>query len=159
YQRQLNIVDTVAALKQSHQLGFGIDYRRLTPISSVHEYDFFTVFSIDGAISGFQAGSVAIGANFGKVYPIYNNFSAYAQDNWRVNRRLTLNYGVRWELNPPPHEANGNDAFTVQGLDHPATMTLAPEGTPLWHTTYGNFAPRFGATFLLSERPGRETVV
>ena len=159
YQRQLNIVDTMAMTRGSHQFGFGIDYRRLMPISNVHEYDFTAIFgNINLATSGLGS-LVAIAASGGRLYPIFNNFSAFAQDTWRANRRVTVTYGVRWELNPAPHEANGNDAFTVQGLDQPETMTLAPQGTPLWQTTYGNFAPRFGATFLLRETPGRETLL
>ncbi|MGI9165576.1 MAG: hypothetical protein ACR2G5_04180 [Pyrinomonadaceae bacterium] len=138
YQRQFNIVDTVAARAGSHLFGFGIDYRRLAPISDVHEYDFRTVFTTIGSAIAGQARQVVITANLGRVYPVFNNFSVYAQDTWRVNPRLTLLYGARWELNPPPHEAKGNDPFTVRGLDHPATATLAPRGTPLWQTTYGD---------------------
>src|SRR5262249_27787172 len=38
----------------------------------------------------------------------YNNVSwaAYVQDNWRVNNRLTLNLGVRWDGVPHTYEAN-----------------------------------------------------
>jgi hypothetical protein len=66
-----------------------------------------------------------------------------------------LTYGLRWEVNPPPT----GGLFTVSGLDNPATMTLAPQGTPLWETTYGNFAPRVGLAYDLSQRRGRETVL
>jgi hypothetical protein len=39
---------------------------------------------------------------------LWNNVSwaAYVQDNWRVNRRLTLNLGVRWDGVPHTYEAN-----------------------------------------------------
>ena len=33
-------------------------------------------------------------------------------------------------------------------------ITLAPRGTPLWHTTHHNFAPRAGAAYLLSPERG-----
>ena len=38
----------------------------------------------------------------------WNNVSwaAYVQDNWRVNRRLTLNLGLRWDGVPHTYEAN-----------------------------------------------------
>jgi hypothetical protein len=35
-----------------------------------------------------------------------------------------------------------NDPFTVTGLNDPASLALAPRGTPLYQTTYGNVAPR-----------------
>jgi len=43
--------------------------------------------------------------------------------------------------------------FTVTGLDNPATLSLAPRGTPLYQTTYGNVAPRVGVAYRLSGRP------
>jgi len=45
---------------------------------------------------------------------------------------------LRWDVNPPLKGTNAaNDPFTVTGLDNPATIALAPRGTPLYHTTYG----------------------
>ena len=52
----------------------------------------------------------------------------------------------------------GLNPYTIQGSG-PNTWTLAPQGTPLWRTTWYNFAPRLGAAYILHDAPGRETVV
>jgi hypothetical protein len=67
---------------------------------------------------------------------------------------LTVTYGLRWDVNPPPKGKNAaNDPFTVTGLDNPATITLAPRGTPLYQTTYGNVAPRLGLAWQIGGKP------
>jgi hypothetical protein len=91
--------------------------------------------------------------------PRFVNFSAFAQDTWRISPRLTLTYGLRWEVNPAPRGADGADAYTALGIDNPATITLAPQGTPLYNTRYLNFAPRFGVAYMLQQGSGRETVL
>src|SRR5260370_39337525 len=48
--------------------------------------------------------------------------------------------------------------YTVQGTDF-SNYALAPQGTPLWRTTWFNFAPRLGIAYVLRNRPGREMVV
>ncbi len=159
YQRQLNLVDNIAVAAGSHSLRFGADYRRLSPISGVQEYSLSVAFNTLSELLSQRATRVTVSANKGRLYPLFTNFSAYAQDTWRVRRKLTVTYGLRWELNPPPKESNGDGPFTILGLDNPATMTLAPQGTPFFKTTYGNFAPRVGAAYQLFESPGRETVL
>jgi len=52
-----------------------------------------------------------------------------------------------------------NQPFTVAGLNNPATMTLAPRGTPLYQTTYGNVAPRVGIAYQLRQSGNRDTVL
>jgi hypothetical protein len=39
-----------------------------------------------------------------------NWYELYGQDSWRIKSNLTLTYGVRWELLPPPWEVNGLQA-------------------------------------------------
>src|SRR5258708_3227603 len=69
-----------------------------------------------------------------------------------MTQRFTLTYGVRWEFNPPPHGVNGTELASWENVDDPATTALAPAGTPIWKTTYGNFAPRVGAAYSLAEK-------
>jgi len=159
FQRQLNIVDNVAMVAGPHSMRFGGDYRRLFPISDVQAYNLGVFINTTSDVLAGKASTVTVTANGGRLYPLFTNFSAYAQDTWRARQRLTVTYGLRWELNPPPKEANGDLPYTVRGLDNPATMTLAPKGTDLFETTYGNFAPRVGAAYHLSESPGRDVVV
>src|SRR4029077_13924509 len=69
---------------------------------------------------------------------------------WRITPRLALTYGLRWDVNPPLRgKKSANDPYTVTGLDNPATIALAPRGTPLYQTTYGNVAPRLGLAYQL----------
>ena len=76
------------------------------------------------------------------------NLSQYGQDTWRVTPQLTLTYGLRWDLNPALKGNNlENQPFTVIGLDDPATITLAPRGTPLYDTNHRNVAPRIGIAY------------
>ena len=150
-QRQLNIVDSVSAVAGRHHLKFGIDYRRLFPAIGPRTYSQTVQFAnLAQTVPGI-ALSVNVSSEAASREPVFTNLSLYGQDTWRVNDRLTLIYGLRWELNPPPSEKNGNDPATVQGLDNPATVSLAPFGSELYSTTYNNFAPRIGIAYKLGE--------
>ncbi len=158
FQRQTNIVENLLISAGTHQLKFGADYRSLSPIKGSADYIINIIFDdVAGAIA--DTPSTVLIATRTPQHLLFTNFSAYAQDTWKATRRLTLTYGLRWELNPPPSETSGHDAFTVIGLDNPGTMTLAPKGTPLWKTTFDNFAPRIGVAYQVSQAKGQETVL
>ena len=157
-QRQFNINDTLSWTTGAHQWKFGFDYRRLTPILSPRAYILLLNFTTAANLTSGVAPSATVGAGF-KARPIYHEFSAFARDAWRISRRLTLDLGLRWDVNPAPGEADGNLPLALVNADDPRTLALAPRGTPLWKTTYNNFAPRFGVAYRLFEAPGREAVL
>lgn len=159
-QRQLNLVNSLAIVSGSHELKFGVDFRRLSPSIGLRVYSQSVNFltGVNGALSG-RASSVNIQSQIGPVLPIYLNFSFYGQDNWKITRRLSLTYGLRYEINPPPTEGDGRHPATLLQIDDPKTFALAPSGQPLWKTTYNNFAPRIGVHFQLSNEAGRETAL
>jgi hypothetical protein len=146
-QRQINLIDNLSVTKGSHQLKFGVDYRWLAPFSSPAAYHQFAAFSgVSGAVSG--TALLAQSSSFQTNALLSQNFSAFGQDTWKISPRLTVTYGLRWDVNPALRGKNrDNDPFTVIGLDNPATITLAPRGTKLYETTYGNLAPRIGLAY------------
>ena len=162
-QRQINLVENFSLSRGVHQMKFGVDYRRMTPVYDSAKYNQSILYSgvADGAnapagtaLSG-VAESIQVSAGSGPRFPVFMNFSAYAQDAARINRHLTVTYGLRWELNPAPTESRGNEAITVEHLDSLDTINLAPRGTRLYATTYNNFAPRIGFAYQL----GRELMI
>ncbi|MGH9671804.1 MAG: TonB-dependent receptor domain-containing protein [Bryobacteraceae bacterium] len=87
-------------------------------------------------------------------------FQGYLQDDWKVNRRLTLNLGVRYELPKPFYEVNNLQANFIFESDNPAYLTLLDAqdaargnlGNSLVHTDFNNFAPRVGLAYTLTPR-------
>jgi len=156
-QRQWNITETLTTTRGSHALKFGFDYRRMAPINEVPPFQRNVNFSsVSQALTGI-ATSVSVFRMDLTLRPIFNNYSLFGQDTWRITRRATVTYGLRWDVNPAPSEANGNLLPTVRNLSDPARATLAPRGTKLYDTTYGNVAPRLGISYALSEK--RNTVI
>lgn len=157
FQRQINVVENLSYQTSNHQLKIGVDYRRLAPIYNPREYTqqaFFTAANVPTG-RALQATTFAIKSS----KPLFNNVSIYGQDTWRATSGLTLTYGLRWDLNPPPSEANGDLPFALTGVDSRTTFALAPRGQRLYQTTYNNFAPRIGIAYRPFANGSRELTI
>ena len=155
-QRQINFVDNLSYVRGSHTIKAGVDYRWISP--DVEPWRFLnsvTFTDINSLLAGRPLFVLNAVANPGQFY--FHNLSLFAQDQWKLTPRLTLTYGLRWELNPPP-SAN-KDLPVVTQVNNPATIALAPPGTALWGTTYNNFAPRVGVAYQLRQSQSFITVL
>jgi hypothetical protein len=156
--QQWNVVNTFSVLMGAHALKFGVDYRRirssLNPPSPMIEPIFFSASDVLN-----NAPTETIVSSSTGAVPLFNEFAGFAQDEWRVNSRLSVSLGLRWEVNPPPTGENGQNAYTISGnIANSTSWTLAPRDTPLWNTAWYNFAPRLGAAWLVHKNAARETV-
>jgi hypothetical protein len=95
----------------------------------------------------------------------YNEIGFFMQDGWRARPNLTLNYGLRWELDFAPRNVNGiystagaDSVFGVSGVGNlfkPGTYTnnslgsfaLTDGSTQPYKTRYNNLAPSFGLAY------------
>jgi hypothetical protein len=135
-----------------HQLKFGMNYE---------EHLLSTVgFAFKGAYIPSQIASFARTGkidNFNNIVTlpggaIFKAFSLYGQDTWKVKQGLTLTYGLRWEVVPPPSPQNGTTMASWLNVGNPAAVMLAPAGTRVWQTTYRNFAPRLGVAYQITKK-------
>jgi hypothetical protein len=149
-QRQLNIVNNFSYVAGNHLFRFGVDLRRLKPKLDTRQVNISYVWNTVASRATGIPTSISLQA-FQPVTDFYvDNYSFYGQDTWKVNSRLTLTMGLRWEINPPL--AGDKLPYQIDGLDNPLTATLAPPGTKQWEIEYNNFAPRVGAAYTLSDK-------
>jgi hypothetical protein len=157
-QRQYNLTDTHSWSIGAHNLKFGLDWRRIsTSMSPLFGED--VGFNSEASVLSNSADVVAFDRLGSTVEPVYTNFSAFAEDEWKVTPRLSLSLGLRWDVNPPPSNARGASPYTLDQIANLATAKLAPARTPLWKTDWLGFAPRIGVAYKLRQTPGYETVV
>ena len=158
-----NWQDNLSMTQGHHDLKFGADIRR---VRNNFRFDFFNNggFDFGNFLAPFTGSALAdfVGGYFDNysqysraIYGIRTtSWHFYGQDAWKLTRRLTLSYGLRYEYNSPlmdPHnEILGffpGKQSTVFPAAPPDILYPGDPATPNKALTYpdrNNFAPRFG---------------
>ena len=136
--------DTLSYQRGEHSFKFGGEYRRF------HNENFQTnggTFSFP-SLTAFQTGvASAFTATLGEIASdiTQNAVGLFVQDNFRVRSNLTLELGVRYELNVSPTEADDNFVYF-----DPASASLYQVGQGPRDKVYenkSNFLPRIGVVW------------
>jgi hypothetical protein len=124
-----------------HRMKFGYEFRR-TYVDGFFNAGYrgkLSFGSLDDFVAGIPSGGrQAQGDSARQTFQ--NNHSFYAQDNFQVSRRLTLNYGVRWDYNGVIGEKNGRFSRFVPG------QGVVPVDQ-LYDKDWNNFSPRLSAVW------------
>ena len=145
-QRKLTVGGAAVIIFGNHSVKFGTGYRRLSPILSMRARELNVLF--DGVAQA-TAGTPARSNNLihsGPQTPVFESVALYGEDLWKQSPRFTLSFGLRWQPAPAP---SNHQAFAVDQVNDPSNLKLAAPGTPLWNTTFGNFAPHGGFAYQL----------
>jgi hypothetical protein len=86
----------------------------------------------------------------------WTEIGAYAQDQWTATSRLTINYGLRYEMYPPPYRDHTGVYIVDPNLPQSANVVVGgvngePQNAGL-SVGYGFFAPRAGIAYRLGDR-------
>ncbi|MGC2821907.1 MAG: carboxypeptidase regulatory-like domain-containing protein [Candidatus Sulfotelmatobacter sp.] len=129
--------DNLTKVSGVHTFKFGVDVRR-------QQFNQFLYYNVNGTFDYYGGGPNDVGA--GNLYPNFllglpdqfgqgsgqveyvrnSGLYLFAQDSWKIKPNLTLNYGLRWELNTPLADA----AKHVQTFRPGQNSTVYPCGGP-----------------------------
>jgi len=92
---------------------------------------------------------------------LFRNLGVFVQDTWHIIPRLTMTYGLRWDVDFVPSSLHGPGFNAVTGfnLSDLSSLALLPAGTRPYKTKWGNLAPRIGLAYQVSENQSRQTVL
>jgi len=121
YSSTKQIADNLTYIRGKHTLRGGIDYRwvRFAVPEIETPSDDYGLFTFTGPFTSDAFGDLLLGlpdtTYFAVTGPKDNaggpQMGLYAQDEWQVNSRLTINAGLRWEWLPPFVDVNGIQAY------------------------------------------------
>ncbi len=147
----IDVLDHVSYIRGNHSFMFGLDWTDVID-------DTNTYTGAEGSLSFTSLQSFLLGApKSGKIFvgdatlDLRNQaFGIFAQDDWRVKPRLTLNIGLRWEYYTPINEIHnymGNFYPNANPVTSPAVQQAGGPFPEYYPSDKTQFSPRFGVAW------------
>lgn len=167
--------DDVTWTHGNHLFQFGADVRWIQSNqydlsgATGGKYSFSAGTTNNGSAGGAPLASFILGTinSFSNSPQLVNGYyrwhyyAAYFQDDWRITPRLTLNLGLRYNIETPRTEKNDNQAFvrlmsgTLNGISTNAALCFSwacGTGHNIWPVNYGGIEPRVGFSYAPTDR-------
>ncbi|MGC2194022.1 MAG: carboxypeptidase regulatory-like domain-containing protein [Terriglobales bacterium] len=148
------VLDNFSWKVNKHDLKFGVDFHRTTVQQYLNKYFRGRLKFAD--LNDFLSGTLASGFQYSgdtRRHTFENSFGFYVQDSYRVNPRVTLNFGLRYDYFGVVGEKNNllSNITSVSPSTGDGTFTLTQVGQPglksLYNPDKKDFAPRVSAAW------------
>lgn len=172
--RTINFTDQLAWVKGRHNLKFGftymdVSYRRIDCNNCAGSLSYSAAATGNPSVSGqtgisyaaFLLGLPSGGSfNFGAdIEYLYKYYAGYVQDDFKLNSKLTVNVGLRYDLSIPRREARLQNSNFNPTIPNPAAggilgaLEFASEDNKVLLDIRKNaFAPRLGFAYQLTSK-------
>ncbi len=135
----IQLMETFTYIKSKHITKFGLSYIRNRKDQNVRsEYDGYINYSADSGNRNTTGNSVAdaLLGNFrsyreASADPIgffrFSSWEGFVTDSWKITRKLSLEFGMRWQHNLPTYtQANNITNFIPAQYDPKQAVTIVP---------------------------------
>ena len=171
--------ESLSSIRGNHGLKFGVDFRFMET-NGVDNFQAAGLFQFNALETGLpgtsRSGSSIASFLLGAVdrantrvfayFPRnrYKYFAAYAQDDWKATRKLTINYGVRYDIYYPRYEKRDNLSTFDPTIPNPAAggrlgaLTFLGSGPnrngrrSFSDTDFTAFGPRLGLAYQIDPK-------
>jgi Carboxypeptidase regulatory-like domain len=139
-EKKLQFIDNVSYFAGKHSLKGGVDFnsekiKNFFPgfFGGGYTYTSYANFT-NNVVASYTQAFAGDGTSGATTNPNFNEYGFFIQDDWRASRGLTLNFGVRYDIqNMRQGETRNPSPSLAAGID-----------TSRINNDYNNFAPRFG---------------
>jgi hypothetical protein len=147
--KRVQLIDVVSLTHGEHSFKFGADFNfdrvfNFFPglFSGQFTFNSYALFA-SNTPAAFTQNFPGPGTSGGTTHPDLNEYGLFVQDDWRLSPKLTLNLGLRYDLQDlaDPSVHNPSAALAAVGLD---TATPVRDGN--------NIAPRFGFSYAFDDK-------